>query len=330
MVVTLSSSDQYFGSRRLAVLDQLGSVGTYFPWGENRGSTNPQNTWSFATYWADSVSGLDYANNRYYTSALARFMTPDPAGQAAATPQDPVSWNRYAYTGGDPVNRYDPSGLVYYGSYYDCVADNEANGSYAACVINDDGDGFQSNTGSCQVGDASCNPNPCFSPDGTPSPGPFCQIGGQPVGTTPPPPPECEVELLSQFIQPAGYSTPFIHTSTELLMEYGGVLTTLYINGVPKNGQLTLVYSFTPYYPSPVTVVWSSGFSTANCALYSNILVAASTFPNGKYAYGVIEQNSNSLTHSLLVTMTNVLPWYVNLYEAESALTLGWLWPLKW
>ena len=36
MVVTLASSDQYFGSRRLAVLDQLGSAGTYYPWGENR------------------------------------------------------------------------------------------------------------------------------------------------------------------------------------------------------------------------------------------------------------------------------------------------------
>jgi len=28
---------QYFGSRRLAAMDQLGSVGTYFPWGEDKG-----------------------------------------------------------------------------------------------------------------------------------------------------------------------------------------------------------------------------------------------------------------------------------------------------
>jgi YD repeat-containing protein len=49
--VTLSSSDQYFGRRRLAVIDRMGSAGTYYPWGEDRGSTNPQNTWSFATYW---------------------------------------------------------------------------------------------------------------------------------------------------------------------------------------------------------------------------------------------------------------------------------------
>ena len=74
---TLMTSDQYFGSRRLAVMDELGSAGTYYPWGEAKGSTNPQDTWSFATYWRDSASGLDYANNRYYSNAYGRFMTPD-------------------------------------------------------------------------------------------------------------------------------------------------------------------------------------------------------------------------------------------------------------
>ena len=36
-------------------------------------------------------------------------MTPDSA--ASATASDPGSWNRYAYTRGDPVNRVDPTGL---------------------------------------------------------------------------------------------------------------------------------------------------------------------------------------------------------------------------
>jgi RHS repeat-associated protein len=110
MQVTLASSDQYFGGRRLAVLDQLGSAGTYFPWGEDRGNTNPQNTWSYATYWRDSGTNLDYANNRYYSNAYGRFMTPDPY-QASGGPSSPQSWNRYAYTRGDPVNRFDVSGL---------------------------------------------------------------------------------------------------------------------------------------------------------------------------------------------------------------------------
>jgi RHS repeat-associated protein len=114
MVVTLSSSDQYFGGRRLAPMDQLGSVvnssQSYFPWGETKGTSNPQDTWNFATYWQDSWTGLDYANNRYYSNAYGRFMTPDPYTNSGRL-TDPQSWNRYAYTRGDPVNRADPGGL---------------------------------------------------------------------------------------------------------------------------------------------------------------------------------------------------------------------------
>jgi RHS repeat-associated protein len=120
--VTLSSSDQYFGSRRVAVMDRSGSVGTYFPWGEDKGSTNPQNTWSFATYWQDSGSGLDYANNRYYSNAYGRFMTPDPYkgnGGGPGDPNNPQSWNPYAYTTGDPVNYFDPTGLCQTATYYE-------------------------------------------------------------------------------------------------------------------------------------------------------------------------------------------------------------------
>jgi RHS repeat-associated protein len=111
--VTLLSSDQYFGGRRLAVMDELGSAGMYYPWGENRGTTNPQNTWGFGTYWEDQTTGLDYAMNRYYSNAYGRFMTPDPYqanGGGPGNPQDPQSWNKYSYTRGDPVNRYDPEG----------------------------------------------------------------------------------------------------------------------------------------------------------------------------------------------------------------------------
>jgi len=42
---------------------------------------------------------------------MGRFITPDPY-QASGGPSDPESWNRYAYTRGDPVNRSDISGLA--------------------------------------------------------------------------------------------------------------------------------------------------------------------------------------------------------------------------
>jgi RHS repeat-associated protein len=133
--VTLVSSDQYFGGRRLAVLDQLGSAGAYYPWGENKGSTNPQDTWSFATYWEDSATGFDYANNRYYSNAYGRFMTPDPYQGTSGGPGDPnnpQSWNRYAYVTGDPVNSFDPQGLD------DCPAGSAPgpNGDGSVCLLN--------------------------------------------------------------------------------------------------------------------------------------------------------------------------------------------------
>ena len=143
-------------------------------------------------------------------------------------------------------------------------------------------------------------------------------------------PPECEVQLLTQKIQPAGYATPFNHTSTELLMQYGNQTTTTYLNGVPSNGYLTLVAGSTPYYSSPLSVVWSSGFSAAECLNYFDILDAAGNFPNSKYFYGLLTQNSNSLTSALLLTESSTLPWYINLEETLNPLTPGWGWPLTW
>jgi hypothetical protein len=43
---------------------------------------------------------------------MGRFLTADPY-KASGGPSDPGSWNQYAYVGGDPINRYDPSGQFY-------------------------------------------------------------------------------------------------------------------------------------------------------------------------------------------------------------------------
>jgi RHS repeat-associated protein len=120
---TLISTDLFFGGRRLAVQDRLGSVGSYFPYGEARPGTNPLDTWSFATYWRDSATSLDYADQRYYSNQFGRFMSPDPY-KASGGPNDPGSWNRYSYVQGDPVNYTDRTGLNR--DAEDCIDDPDA------------------------------------------------------------------------------------------------------------------------------------------------------------------------------------------------------------
>jgi RHS repeat-associated protein len=56
-----------------------------------------------------SYTGLDYADQRFYASTYGRFNTPDPYS-GSATLLNPLSWNRYSYTLGDPVNGNDPTG----------------------------------------------------------------------------------------------------------------------------------------------------------------------------------------------------------------------------
>jgi RHS repeat-associated protein len=76
---------------------------------ERRPSATPNDTEKFTGYFRDGSTGLDYADQRYHQPGAGRFITPDAAPSASAA--DPGSWNRYAYVGGDPVNRVDPSGL---------------------------------------------------------------------------------------------------------------------------------------------------------------------------------------------------------------------------
>ncbi|MCL4794219.1 MAG: RHS repeat-associated core domain-containing protein [Bryobacteraceae bacterium] len=112
----------YFGGRLMQIggewvaTDRLGSVvrkGTtnykYAPYGQEIGGATANDTVKFATYTRDSVSGLDYALNRYYKPEWGRFTSPDPLQPGIA--QRPSSWNYYAYTEGDPINFFDPEGL---------------------------------------------------------------------------------------------------------------------------------------------------------------------------------------------------------------------------
>ena len=82
-------------------------VGKYFPWGQERPSATQDGKEKFATYFRDSETGLDYANNRYHQPGMGRFMAPDRTNGSL---RDPGSLNKYAYASGDPINGYDPSG----------------------------------------------------------------------------------------------------------------------------------------------------------------------------------------------------------------------------
>ena len=98
--------DSYF-----VAVDRLGSVRTtasFLPYGEEISAT-ANGTVKFATYTRDASTGLDYADQRYYTSQFGRFMSADRFKQAAKA-NDSGSWNKYSYTRGDPVNRIDPHG----------------------------------------------------------------------------------------------------------------------------------------------------------------------------------------------------------------------------
>jgi hypothetical protein len=48
--------------------------------------------------------------NRYYSSIWGRFLSPDPSLSSNAL-VIPENWNKYAYVGGDPINKTDPFGL---------------------------------------------------------------------------------------------------------------------------------------------------------------------------------------------------------------------------
>ncbi|PYU91807.1 MAG: hypothetical protein DMG25_13665 [Acidobacteria bacterium] len=59
----------------------------------------------------DTETGFDYFPKRYLTSALGRWITPDPAGKGAVRLNDPQTWNMYAYVRNNPTTLTDPSGL---------------------------------------------------------------------------------------------------------------------------------------------------------------------------------------------------------------------------
>ena len=96
------------------ITDAAGNIKSesdYYPWGgELQFVADDSNHYKFTGKERDSESGLDDFGARYYSSAMARFTSPDPLLNSGR-PWDPQSWNRYSYVRNNPLARIDPTGL---------------------------------------------------------------------------------------------------------------------------------------------------------------------------------------------------------------------------
>jgi RHS repeat-associated protein len=90
---------------------------SYDPWGATTISPHSDTTqlrWKGLLY-EDGITSLYYMRARWYDPTTRRFVSPDPMGLAAGV-------NQYAYSGDDPVNGADPTGLGRCSFYYNGVS----------------------------------------------------------------------------------------------------------------------------------------------------------------------------------------------------------------
>ncbi|WP_405639050.1 RHS repeat-associated core domain-containing protein [Streptomyces sp. NBC_00019] len=81
----------------------------YTPFGNERNGTLPTGTDNgFLGKTEDTSTGLSLLGARAYDPELGRFLSPDPL----STPHDPQNLSAYSYSGNDPINYADPSGLT--------------------------------------------------------------------------------------------------------------------------------------------------------------------------------------------------------------------------
>jgi RHS repeat-associated protein len=166
----------YFGGRMIknengwVYPDRLGSIGKFYPYGTERPSATTNGTEKFTGYFRDAETGNDYADRRYHLPGQGRFMTPDPYRANAGGPGDPANpgtWNKYAYVAGDPVNRFDRTGLLFESP--DCPVDDPS------C------NPVEGDPGGCEdFGDGGGDVGPCNDQDQTPAPQQVTQSASQP------------------------------------------------------------------------------------------------------------------------------------------------------
>lgn len=144
--------------------------GAYAPFGENYAQTGTADL-SFTGMNQDTVTNLFDFPAREYNGIHGRWPSPDPAGSASASPNDPQTWNRYAYVGNSPVSYVDATGMLRTPPQDSAGGDG---GDIGACVwddgSNDDPDdpetgtaagcAAQGGTFDFDLADSDYNPNP--------------------------------------------------------------------------------------------------------------------------------------------------------------------------
>lgn len=97
-----------------ALTDYVGTLTEthdFYPFGEEiQGQPQSQDKYLFTGKQRDAESGLDYFGNRYYGSAIGRFLSPDPGKPDVKIPQ---SWNKYGYCLSNPEKYVDPAGKYF-------------------------------------------------------------------------------------------------------------------------------------------------------------------------------------------------------------------------
>jgi len=107
--------DDALGSTRVVYKGtvKVYSVTTYKPFGIAYGASGTEK-FTYAGEIQDSPSGLFYLFARYYNPDIGRFVSLDALLGSLSSPQ---TLDRYAYCSGNPINRYDPSGMKEYVLY---------------------------------------------------------------------------------------------------------------------------------------------------------------------------------------------------------------------
>ncbi|MGM0562958.1 MAG: RHS repeat domain-containing protein [Pseudomonadota bacterium] len=96
----------------IAATDENGEilwVEDYKPYGERirkEEKSAPHKRW-YTGHVQDDDTGLIYMGARYYDPEIGRFLSPDPVG---FDPENPVSFNKYAYANNNPYRYTDPDG----------------------------------------------------------------------------------------------------------------------------------------------------------------------------------------------------------------------------